>query len=297
MKIFSLTASVLIASALSLSAGISLTVPTDDWTAIQLGERTDYPDDEQAKKTGGDIVGDESGNQAGFFRKYDRGAATGISDDELGYRIRLGDDTSSHIFVGLDIGANGSSPNGKLDMFIHANIGNNNPKQDEISFFDAGDGLNNSPDTSTVGNEIPFKDGRDQDFAKYEDLSPVSESNDSYLAANPDDAGTDLNGDGKNDFFLSFKVSMQKFNDAYLEFFPDNESLTENTLMSQTLMTSTNKNNFNQDFGGLDESFVSNQTWTDLGAGSEPEAVPEGAASAMIFGLLGFSFVLVCRRK
>lgn len=281
---------------------ISLTSPTDEWTSVQLGMRNDYLDDEQAQKPGGDIVGSELfGQQDGFYRKYDYGTVAGISDDELAFRVRLGDDTTAHAFIGLDIaiaGVNGGLPDGTIDMFLDASFGNTNGSKNVISFYDAGGNLNNSPSTTSVSDEINFvNENDDLDFSTYSDLALVSSSNDSYVAANPTIPSLlDIDGDASNDVFLTFKVPMSALNTAYLTYFPSNVPLTETTLMSFVLLTATQANSFNQDFGGLPKTFV-DDTWTALGAITDPEAVPEPATYALLFGVCALGFAAVRRRR
>lgn len=258
-------------------------------------------DDEQAQKSGGDIVGDAFGNQDGFYRKYDFGSVAGISDDELAFRVRLGDDTTVHAFVGLDIaiaGINGGLPDGTIDMYLDASFGNQNPAKDVVSFYNAGGGGNVSPSTTSVDTEINFVNRNDNpNFFTYSDLSLVSAANDSYVAANPGIPSLlDIDADTKNDMFLSFKVPMAALNTAYLTYFPSNVPLTDRTLMSFVLLTATQANSFNQDFGGLPKTFA-DDTWVNLGAISSPSEVPEPATYALLLGLLALSLTANRRQR
>lgn len=78
------------------ASALVLNSPTDEWTAISLGGRSDFPNDTQANKPGGDIVGDAAGNQAGFYKQYDYGTdPNSVTDDFIGFRVRLASQTSS----------------------------------------------------------------------------------------------------------------------------------------------------------------------------------------------------------
>jgi len=70
-------------------AVIALNGPTDDWTALQLGGRSDFLEDEQAQSEGGDIVGSETDVQSGFYKQYFDGGDNTLSGDELAFRARL----------------------------------------------------------------------------------------------------------------------------------------------------------------------------------------------------------------
>lgn len=279
---------------------IALNGLTDDWTALELGGRSDYPLDEQAQKGGGDIVGDEFGYQPGFYKQYETGAIAGISDDYLGFRVRLGDDTTSHVFIGFDIKGVGVS--GAIDFFIDVNFGNNNSTHDDIAFYNTGGALNTSPSTSGVGFESNYKTGADGDFSTYSNLSAVSATNDSYLLAGGSGASTDIDGAGDNDYFISFQVAMSSLNAAFKSITGATTDLTESTEMSFIVITSTNPNSLNQDFGGVGKDFDGDLSWEELGISSSSytadgkSPVPEPSTYALLFGLVALGAAVVRRR-
>lgn len=288
-------------------AVISLTSPTDQWTSIRLGDRNDYTGDEQAQSSGGDIVGDEFGYQDGFYKKYDYGTSVGIGDDELAFRVRLADDGAAHAFIGFDIGVNGVNgglPDGTIDMFIDASFGQATNAKNLIGFYKAEGGLNNSPSTTSISKFVDlYKNASDPTFSDYSNLSLVSASNDSYIAANPIDPNLptlspllDIDGNSVNDIFFSFKVPMSELNAAYLGYYPGNDALTDTTLMSFVLITANQPNSLNQDFGGLPKTFT-DDTWVNLGAINAPGEVPEPASYTLIFGLCALGLVAGRQRK
>lgn len=296
------------------ASALVLNSSTDEWTAISLGGRSDFVTDTQANKSGGDIVGDAAGNQVGFYKQYDDGVDPNSgADDFIGFRVRLADATTSHVFIGMDVfDATDSvnNPDGAIDFYLKANFGNNNATNDEIDFFDPGDDSNISPATTSVSFFSTYKSGNDPDFSDFENLSPVSAENDSYLANNPTSATTDIDGGGSNDYFLSFQVNMVALSDNYQSIVAAStgttpDPITADTAIQMILGTSTQQNSLNQDFGGSDPddpNYDPNLTWSELGMASAvytadgTSPVPEASSYPLLIGLVSLGIALNRRR-
>ena len=236
---------------------------TDNWTAIEYFKQSDYYNDEQAQKGGGDIVGDVDNNQSGFYKRYDYGA-DGVADggdDAMGFRIRLADDSSSYMYIGFDVaGDSGLGPDGVIDFYLGVNFGQTSAKKNKLAFYDSGTDLNISPSTSSFSEYSVYKTGDSADVANYANLSPV------VLGGNEGYSGTgasdDLNGGG-TDYFLSFQIEMSVLNTAYQGISGTSNVLTSDSEMMLVVGSSTNGQNFNQDFGGIDGTTGADLPWTD----------------------------------
>jgi hypothetical protein len=286
---------------------IALNGPTDDWTAIELGGRSDFLDDEQAQSSAGDIVGDDiGGNQLGFYKQYETGGAAGNAGDFLAFRVRVGNDGKAHLYIGVDIISDGpaTGTDTDIDFYIGFDFGNNNSNQDNITFYNPGSDLNVSPATSSFSSEFVYKQGSDLDFSTYGQLTGVSSTNDSALFNSLPGSTNDINGDGQ-DYFVSFQVEMSVLNAVYLGMTGNsgNPDITASTEMSFVVTTSTNGSNFNQDFGGVPKDFDDTETWSDLGISSSTytadgtSPVPEPATYALLFGFFVMGFAAVRRRR
>lgn len=254
------------------------------------------------KKAGGDIVGDEFGNQSGFYKRYDDGSLDGI--ESLGFRIRLADNTSSYIFIGFDVedGVGDLNPDGAIDFYVAINFGSGNAKHNEIAFYDPGTGLNVSPSTSDFSYHSNYIFGDDPNVADYAALDPVVlGGNEGFQGSGASD---DLDGGLDTDYFLSFQVDLASLNTAYQDISGTTNTIAADTEMMLIMGSSTNGQNVNQDFGGLDGSTNATLPWADpngIGApiytteGTSP--VPESGTYALIFGAVAGAFVLIRRRR
>ncbi|PXA05655.1 hypothetical protein DDZ13_01925 [Coraliomargarita sinensis] len=291
---------------------------TEDWIAVVYPEsvRSDYLTDQQTGQPEADIVGTvELNKQPGFYRQYlDVGNDGLIHNDELAFRVRLGGDTNSTgldttVLVGISFHQPGQTAS--IDLFVGVNPGPGN--RTYLNFYDPGDDLNTSPDTTSVldysgptGSSLTWqRDERDTDFGNYFSFLTVDSTTDHYLAdENNTDASNDLGGTGGNDMFVSFRVEMMNI----IEAASDLKGITvdENTAMSYVVLTSNQDNAFNQDLGGHDGSTgsfdKSSSTWGDLGGVTMPYlgdegVVPEASNYALIVGSFVLVLSLVSRRR
>ena len=209
------------------------------------------------------------------------------------------------MYIGFDVetdsGSGLSGPDGVIDFYIGINFGKSQAKNNQLAFYDTGSGANISPSTSSFSLYSVFRTGADPDASTYANLSPVVlGGNEGYTGTG---ATTDLNGDGtETDYFLSFQVDMLSLNTAYQGITGNVNVLTASSEMMMVVGSSTNGQNFNQDFGGVNGTIGADLLWTAPGGvggqiytaeGDSP--VPEPSAYALIFGF--FAGGLVCFRR
>jgi hypothetical protein len=278
-----------------LSADISmgaviLNSPTTSWFPVRLasGNQFDYFLDQQTGSPEADIAGTVIA--PGFFMWYDDNGSAAPNAGTLAFRVRLGSDLpsagqfNSAVFVGID--ANGD---GALDIFVGVD---NRGSSNVLKIWDAGSGANISPSTTSVSSPSGQKTYAETS-ANY-DFRAVNGVND------PLTSSFDLNGDGSNDFFLSFSIP-----------FPDivseasrlaGATIDRSSPLRYIVATSQQDNAFNQDLGGIQGGVNSSSTWTQLGGittAIAPNAtnVPEpGGISTAMAGLLAIA-ALIARRQ
>lgn len=305
---------------------------TTGWTSIQYNTPTDYLTDQQTGQGESDLVG-QPGYSA-FYKAYDDGGtANDLSDDSIGFRIRVQSDENpsgftKYAFIGIDADNDGS-----IDVFVGG-------RESEINFYSPGTGLNTSPSTTTVadltsantymGQSVDWTDIGTTSFltvstvdpslnltdpAPFASLDVNDPANaDSVTPDSPNSTTADLDGGGAEDYFFSFQVDMATLVKAVYvstELNPNKTAFEPDLMSAMTFMaaTSTQDNAFNQDLNGQDGDALNynNQgkdtTWVALGAASDPytasgaEPVPEPSSFALIFGLAGLGFAAIRRRK
>ena len=95
-------------------------------------------------------------------------------------------------------------------------------------------------------------------------------------------SATDINGDGKNDYFLTFSVP---FADVIAQLNAQGiTGINQNSTFSYVVATATQANSLNQDLNGVGGSYDGNATWATLGVLSDPLTgggipVPEPSAA------------------
>jgi hypothetical protein len=257
--------------AAAASITVDVTSPTTSWTPVTYG--SNHPDPSNDQQTGSsesDIVGDAS-HPSAYTTFGDAGTAS-LTDGTLGFRVRLGADQSpagfkGALFVGLD--ANGD---GALDLFIGVN---NSGSSDMIGIWNPGAGANTSPNTTSIVSAA---------LVSY----TITAINYNWTAVNSAidptvGAATDINGDGKNDYFLTFSVP---FADVIAQLNALGiTGINENSTFSYVVATATQANSLNQDLNGVGGSYDGSATWSTLGVLSDPMtaggnlAVPEPSAA------------------
>lgn len=269
---------------------IDVTASSSDWNeVIYPGITPDFSDDQQTGHTEADIVGNATGDPAFMIWFDDLGTAS-PTDGYMGFRVRLGADQNpagfGHFFgVGFDVADSLGVLDGAIDLFVGVDFSGN---PDQLGIFDPGTGSNTSPSTTSIVSTplVSYTPGSvpgDPTYDNY-DFSGVSSIDGGAV-------NSDLDLDGNEDFFLSFVIPFADIVAQLQVIFPD---FDEDTLIQMVIGTSTQPNALNQDLGGPDGGTRSTQTWSALGAISEPVSalalVPEpGTGLLLALGLVGIA--------
>jgi hypothetical protein len=254
---------------------VDVTSPTTDWTPIAYGSNNPDPSNDQQTGSGeGDIVGNI--NHPSLYTAFGDAGTLSLTDGTIGFRVRVGADDNpagfkGAFFVGID-----ANHDGALDLFIGVN---NSGSSDMIGIFAPGNGANTSPNTTTIVSTPLFS-------------YTITASNYSWLAVNTTidpsvGTSTDLNGDGKTDYFLTFSVP---FADVIAAL--SGRGITgvdQNSTFSYVAATSTQGNALNQDLNGVGSGYDPNATWGTLGVVSDPmtaRGVPVPEPNTALFSAL-----------
>jgi len=254
---------------------VDVTSPTTDWLTIGYGNNNPDPSNDQQTGSGeGDIVGNQA-HPSAYVAFGDDGTPS-LTDGVLAFRIRLGADDNpagfkGALFVGID--ANGD---GALDLFIGVD---NSGSSNNIGIWSPGNGANTSPNTTTIVSAPLVSYTL---TALNYNWSAVNTTIDPTVGT-----ATDLNGDGKNDYFLTFTVP---FADVVAQLNAKGITVDQNSTFSYVIATATQANSLNQDLNGVGGNYDGNATWSTLGVLTDPLTaggvpVPEpgtAVASALI---------------
>lgn len=240
----------------------------------------DYFDDEQTGIPEADLVG--SPTHPAFYTAFeDPNNTPSLLDGTLFYRIRVGADRPpttgawDHVMVvGMDLDLDFD-----LDIFLTAS-GNS----DANGIWDAGNGLNISPNTTTIANTAY------QTFAwttNNFNFNIVNTTIDPSVGAD-----TDLDADTRTDWFVTFSIPLTNVVLAAQAL--AGVSIDEKSKVTYVVATSTQDNAFNQDLNGVPAGQLnSTNTWQNLGAMTDPIQLPEPDSSMLTaLGILAFA----CRR-
>lgn len=241
---------------------VDLTAPTTAWTPILYSSNNPDPsNDQQTGSAEGDIVGNAQHPSA--YTMFGDGNTPSLTDGTLGFRIRLGADTSpagfkTALFVGLD-----ANHDGKLDLFLGVN---NSGSADTVGIWNPGTGANVSPSTTSMV-ATPLVSYTPTAANYY--WSSVTTVNDPSVGA-----ATDLDGGGQNDYFLGFAIP---FSDVVAQLAAAGITFDQNSTLTYVIATATQANSLNQDLNGVAGSVNSSLTWSQLGVLSNP-MTPGGVA-------------------
>jgi hypothetical protein len=254
---------------------VDVSAPTTAWTTITYGSNAPDPsNDQQTGSSEGDIVGNAAHPSA--YTQFGDAATPSTTDGTIGFRVRVGADVSpagfkTALFVGID-----ANRDGALDLFVGVN---NSGSADTIGIWNPGNGANISPNTTTIVS-TPLV-SYTQTALNY-NWSAVSLTNDPTVGT-----ATDLNGDGKNDYFLSFSVP---FNDVVTQLSARGiTGFDQNSPLSYVIATATQANSLNQDLNGVGGNYDANSSWSTLGVQSDgitPAGTPVPETNVTIAGLL-----------
>lgn len=256
---------------------MDVTSPTTTWTGIKYGGSNGFDPtvDQQTGSAEGDIVG--SAQHASVYTYFADANTPSTTDGMLGFRIRLGEDSSPAGFkTAAFVGIITNAASGKIDLFVGVN---NSGSADAIGIFWPGSGANTSPSTTTIsGAMISYTE-----TALNYNWSPVNTTIDPSVGT-----ATDLDGGGGNDYFLTFAVP---FSDIVAQLAARGiTGINENSTFSYVIATSTQGNSLNQDLNGVPKNYNGALSWGALGALADPttpiSAVPEGNAATFVSVLL-----------
>jgi len=256
------------------------------WTPIVYGPSV-YPDffnDQQTGSSEGDIVGDLV-NASLYVSYYNGGTTNLFTDGQLAFRFRLGEDKSPAGYKGVAVVGMDLNLDGRLDLFVGVNNSGSSPM---IGLWWAGGGANSTPSSTSISSTATYSYG---ETAANFSWVPVSLIND------PTATSTDLDGGGRNDYFLSFMIP---FADLVAMAGTVVPGFDESSTVNFVAITGTQLNNLNQDINGINGGINSGVNWTDLGAFSQTYtgggqlAVPE-PSSAALGGIL-LAALLIFRR-
>ncbi len=230
---------------------ISLAGSTADWTPVQTGDSHDAGNDSQSGERETDLVGNAT--HALLYAKYDTKGTDTESDDEIGFRLRVGatDDSGGFSAIGL-IGTDANS-DGVVDLFL-AYDGRATPT---VSLFEPGSGANDSPASTSLQNAVSAAGAET-------DVSLVD------AATDPSATDTDLDDDGNTDAFVSFKLLFSSFKEQMNSV--AGISLTKDSALQFATFTLTQENAIDGDIGGINGGNGSTESFTDLGVFSKSVA-------------------------
>ncbi len=272
----------------NLLAAIDISGSTADWQTILKGSNFDSGIDSSLNDDSIEILGNDI--QGTLFRIYDDGGTPGtdpadVADDSIAFRIRVSgacceneDALGGYIWIGMDLDLDGD-----LDSFL---VVNGNAKEisgsgfaGAITLLDAGGAANTSPATANGDNPVELVT-LTQNTTEMTFL-PVDGTTDSDLSP---DGTDDIDGLGKVDRFISFRLSWQTFIDELNQNTRNvNDgaggdtgplistlNITPATPIAFTLSSSNQINTFNNDTAGYDGTGDYSVPYTDHGAFSPP---------------------------
>lgn len=235
------------------------------WSPLLYGSRQDPGGDQQASAASTDLVGDAT-HATLYFAYDDRGTAD-ESDDEMAFRFRVSGANSQGGFGAIGMLGLDANLDGDLDIFIATD---DRQGTAQISLFNPGTGLNMSPSTTSI---TPAP-GRTYlgTAATYQFLAvdPVTDQDwNTTLGAVA--ANNDIDAGGKNDYFVSFKISFAEIKSELARInVAGNPAggivIDRYTPMRYVLATLTQNNSLNGDIGGIVGGNSSSQTFDQLGA-------------------------------
>jgi len=269
-------------------SGLSLTIdsPITEWTPVFYGD-TNYPDyfaDQQTGQFDSDIVG--TNNAPAFYTKFDDAGTLNLSDDTLAFRVRMSGASKTYwknvLFIGMDADANGS-----IDLFASLT------KNKTIGLHYPGDGLNTSPNTTTIEKafySLTATDGGNYSFMPVDLISAPGQP-------------TDIDGKPKKDptdYCVTFSIEFSMIAGGLAT---NNIIIDETSPMIFLAATATQQNSLNQDLNGAPKVTRQNGdwTWVQLGASSTPmtptgEIVPEPVTAQLLL-LSGLSVFIYRRHR
>jgi hypothetical protein len=272
-----------------ISQAATVVSSTDNWTVIQYpnGPSTDAFTDQQTGDKEGDIVGN-SLNPSLYKMFDDNGTVNVHTDGTLSFRVRIAAEANppgfqGAFYVGMDVNNDGA-----VDLFAGAI---NKGSVSIVGYFTP-TGTANSPGGSNINDSTPF----------YSEAITATNYNwqgvTTGVAGNDPSATTnDVDGGGKQDFFLSLALPFNQAVAALNALLPGFNDLSSMTFIAAT---SQNANSINQDLNMVNGNITSTSSFKNLGAVSllyssiGTAAIPEPTSAGL---LLGGALVALARRR
>ncbi|SDJ16945.1 VCBS repeat-containing protein [Ferrimonas sediminum] len=231
--------------------------PSSGWIPLLQGVNFDPVDDEQSQTAGLDLVGDETHPQ--LYTQYDDKGTDDESDDEIGFRFRIGTANDSNVYLlGMDVNADGV-----LDMFISAD-----GRSASLELWDSaapnkappsGRAWNDGPSTTTIASKASLEiDGNAGDY-HFASVSSVD----------PDVVDADIGNWEGNDHFVSFKFDFDDIKTTLSSL--TGIGITRTSSLRYVIFSLTQTNSINGDFSGIhDKSSDYSKSFEELGLFTPP---------------------------
>ncbi|MEX3074365.1 Ig-like domain-containing protein [Vibrio alginolyticus] len=251
---------------------IDVKSPSDSWLAILVGERFDPVDDEQSQTSGLDLVGDAQ--HPSLYSQYDDNGTEDESDDEIGFRFRIGTDSDDNVYlIGLD-----ANHDGQVDLFISADSRSNGRA---VALWGSGSCKNGAvcntgPSTTTISKDPLFEESYTVNNYNF---SPVTLLDSDVTNSNIGDMN-----DGE-DHFVSFKL---KFKDLKASLETETGlQVSKSTPIRYITFSLTQTNSINGDFDGInDDTADTTKTFDELGLFTPPLTADPSSSNNSISGFV-----------
>ena len=279
-------------AALSPTSGTAafsgLASPTSEWFGMLTGSKYDAVGDHKAAHGKNDLIG--GADQPLLYTYYT------AASDQLNFRVRIGGSKNKDtrwsfdevLMIALDY-ARVDTPGqpagyGKVDLFIVCDTGGKSPF---TGVYKAGSSSNTSPNTTSIGHISGSSVAHTAANYDFTHVSPTTFDNGSY--------NNDIDANGGIDGFVSFSVPLSLVSSAANTLFE--MAVGPSTPVAYGVLTSTESNAINGDFGGIDDRLASagDTQWSLLTTGPiSPSAVPE---PGIVFSAGAVSLCALVRRQ
>src|ERR1051325_6588245 len=231
--------------------------PTTAWRSMPFpaGVVSDYTIDQQTGSEEGDIVG--APDLPAIYIAFNPGNSP--TNGSIGFRMRVGKDSSPAGFKGAMLIGIDADLNGTLDLFAAVD---NSGSADSIAIYRAGNGANISPSTTTVDSQHPIFTY--PTVSSNYNWSMVTSTMDPAVLTSTNPNPTNLDGApgiGETDYFLSFFIPFSDLVSALQAV--GISGVTTNTRMHYLAATSTQANSLNQDINGF-SGIPANGSFTNI---------------------------------
>ncbi len=248
--------------------------PTTVWTPIIVDGPADPYGDSQSRRNDVEIIGDGGPHHALYRAFYGGTEGENFLDAEIGFRFRMSgtqgnsSDFGGKAWVGMDV-----TGDGVLDYFIGLDMSGN---RSEITINAAGGDLNISPSTTSIDSNALWTTAATALNYRWEPVTAGPGGNDPSAVTN------DLDGNGRVDHFLSFKLPFPELVTVVQTLVPGFDTQSP---VGYIAGTATQGNTINADLNGVDGGNNSTRTWQELGAMTEPTAIPEPRHAAVFLAI------------